>query len=320
MNIKASPESFEKSLTRQLDLNLLELFDKVYKAGSLTAAGQRLGLSQPAVSYGLARLREMYGDPLFVRVRRGVVPTAFAEGLAGTVDTALRMLRGTLEKPEFVPHEVQRVFRVVMTDVGERYFLPRLSAVLQERAPGVSVQTLSLERQEMTEGLADGTIDLAIGFLPSLDKQFHQQLLFRERFVYLMRKGHEALRGPVTLPQMRTLRHVVAGPPGTHHRVAVEKVLLSPRVRAPVALLLQNFLSIGPIVAESDLVALVPSNLADLLGRTLEVKTTRAPVEVPGFNISLYWHSRMNQDPGGVWLRGLFMQLFGPRRRAAAAR
>lgn len=301
---------FEKSLTRQLDLNLLELFDTVYKAGSLTAAGERLGLSQPAVSYGLGRLREMYGDPLFLRVQRGVVPTAFAQGLAGTVDTALRMLRGTLNKPTFEPAVAQRVFRVVMSDIGERYFLPRLSAAMQAHSPGVSIQTLSLGSQEMAEGLAAGSIDLAIGFIPSLDKQFHQQVLFVERFVYLMRKGHEALRGPLTLRRMQQLRHIVGGPPGMHHRTVVEKVLLSPQVRAQIVLRPQNFLAIGPIVAESDLVALVPSNLAQVLTRTLEVKTARAPVEVPPFNISLYWHARMDHDPASTWLRAAFTQLF----------
>lgn len=310
--------TFQKSLTRQLDLNLLELFDAIFKAGSLTAAGERLGLSQPAVSYGLARLREMYGEPLFVRVRTGVVPTPFAQGLAATVDAALQMLRGTLDKPTFVPAQSQRVFQIVMSDVGERYFLPRLAAALQASAPAVSIQTLSLDSQEMAEALVSGKVDLAVGFLPSLDKRFHQKALFVERFVYLMRSGHAALQSPLTRQRVRSLRHVVAGPPGTYHRGAVEKVLSSPQVQAPIAMRLQSFLPIGAIIQDTDLVAVIPSNMASLLGQNLPLTRVESPVAFPQFNIAMYWHPRMSQDPGSVWLRGLFVQLFADPSLAVA--
>lgn len=305
-----SAGSFQKSLTRQLDLNLLALFDAVFKAGSLTAAGERLGLSQPAVSYGLARLREAYGDPLFVRVRKGVLPTPFAEGLAATVDAALQMLHGTLDKPTFEPDRAQRAFQVVMSDAGESYFLPRLSSVLQAGAPGVSIQTLSLESDEMADGLASGKVDLAFGFLPSLDKRFHQKALFTERYVYVMHSGHEALKGPLTRQRLRTLRHVIAGAPGTPHMAAVEKVLSGPQLRAPIAMRLQSFLPIGAIVADTDMVGIVPSNLARLLGRNLKVQAADSPVALPAFHISMYWHPRTSQDPGSQWLRDVMVDLF----------
>lgn len=300
-----------RPLTRQLDLNLLELFDAIYRTRSLTAAGQRLGLSQPAVSYGLAKLREMYADPLFVRVQRGVTPTPFAQGLAEPVATALSIIRGTIQKAAFEPASAQRVFRIAMTDIGERYFLPRLSQHLAATAPGVGVQTLSMGSQELLEGLASAEIDLAVGFLPGLGKQVHQQLLFVERYVYLMRPGHPAQAPRLSLPQLRQLRHVVASPPGTHHLAAVEKVLNSPRVRADIAMRVQSFLSIGPILAETDLVSPVPSNLASVLSRSLELRTCEPPMRFPAFDIRLYWHARMNQDPASMWLRASFQQLFG---------
>lgn len=140
----------------------------------------------------------------------------------------------------------------------------------------------------------------------------HQQRLFTEEFVYVMRAGHPALAQPLTLTTLRTLRHVVASPPGTEHLSAVEKVLTSPRVRADIALRVQSFLSIGPIVAETDLVAPVPSNLAPLLiARSLDLASCAPPIRFPRFEICSYWHARMHQDPATVWLRGVFWRLFG---------
>lgn len=299
-----------RPLTRQIDLNLLELFDTVFKTRNLTASGARLGLSQPAVSYGLAKLREMYGDALFVRMQRGVQPTPFAEQLAEPVAAALQIVRGTIEKTTFAPAEAQRIFRVAMTDIGERFFLPRLSQRLAAEAPGVVIETLSPRLAELSDGLASGDIDLAIGFIPGLGKQVYEQPLFHEHFVYLMRSGHPASRGTLTMNRLRNLRHVVASAPGTQHLAAVEKVLRSPRVRAHIALRVRSFLCVGPIVADTDLVSPVPSNLALLVSRGLKLKMCPPPIKFPPFDISTYWHRRFHQDPGLLWLRTMLVELF----------
>src|SRR5882757_8653843 len=120
-----------------LDLNLLELFDSVWRTRNLTASGAALGLSQPAVSRGLARLREAYDDALFVRQQRGVEPTPFAERLAEPIAAALAIVRGSIDKPSFAPETDARTFRLAMSDIGERYFMPRLSRWLAEHAPAV---------------------------------------------------------------------------------------------------------------------------------------------------------------------------------------
>jgi DNA-binding transcriptional LysR family regulator len=151
-----------RPLTRDLDLNLLELFDIVYRTGNLTATGMRLGLSQPAVSYGLAKLRKIYGDALFVRMRHGVQPTPFAVDLAGPIAAAIEMVRGTIKKVEFVPAESRRTFRLAMSDIGERYFLPRLARRLDAEAPRVLIETLSPPLAELTDGLASGEINLPV--------------------------------------------------------------------------------------------------------------------------------------------------------------
>ncbi|MBC8058910.1 MAG: LysR family transcriptional regulator, partial [Rhizobiales bacterium] len=238
----------------QLDLNLLALFDSIWRTRNLTASGAQLGLSQPAVSRGLARLRETYGDELFVRQQRGVGPTQCAERLAEPVAAALAIVRGTLAKPSFSPDTDARRFRIALSDIGERYFLPRLAAWLAGNAPGVTIETSSPSRDELMAGLAAAEIDMAVGFVPGLGKQVQAHRLFREKFVYIARRGHPVVKGRLEVAQLSTLPHLVGSPLGTQHAAAVEKVLTGPRVRAAVAMRVRSFLSIGPIVGSSDLV------------------------------------------------------------------
>lgn len=302
-----------KPLSHQIDLNLLELFETLFRTKNLTATGVRLGLSQPAVSYGLAKLRESYGDALFVRMQRGVQPTPFAEQLAQPVAAALHIVRSTVQKTAFHPAQSRRNFRIAMTDIGERYFMPRLSRALALKAPGVTMETLAPSLAELSEGLATGDVDMAVGYIPGLGKQVHQQTLFREHFVYLMRLGHPALTGVLTMARLRQFGHVVASPPGTQHLATVEKVLASPRVKAKVALRVRSFLCVGPIVAETDLVSPVPNNLASLVAAHLNLRLCPPPMKFPEFDISLYWHQRYNQDPALIWLREAFTELFDVR-------
>ena len=300
-------------LSARIDLGLLELFDCVYRLRNLTAAGAQLGLSQPAVSRGLARLRDAYDDTLFVRQQRGVLPTPFAEHLAEPLAAALAIVRGTVERPTFDPASDRRLFRVAMSDIGERFFLPRLLDRLAKAAPSVSVETVSQSLPDLTTGLSGGDIDLVAGFLPDLGKQVHQQRLFRERFVYIARDGHPRVRGQLAREQLRELPHVVASPAGTPHAAAVERVLTSPRVRATIALRVRSFLCVAPIVAQSDLVAAIPSNLAALVADALKLQLIEPPVQIPGFDVSVGWHDRFHRDPAVGWLRDAFIELFQQR-------
>ena len=300
-----------RRLAPHLDLNLLELFECIWRTRNLTAAGERLGLSQPAVSRGLARLRETYRDELFVRHRRGVEPTGFAQTLAEPVAAALAIVRRTIEKPGFSPEEDRRRFRIAMSDIAERYFFPRLAGWLADHAPQVSIDAVSVSHTELLAGLDSGDIDLAVGFLPGLGKQVHEKRLFEEKFVYIARLGHPHVDGHLTVSQLRKLPHVVGSPQGTRHAAAVEKVLMGPRVRAQVSMRVGSFLSIAPIVAGSDLVAVVPSNLATLTSEHVGLQIITPPVRFPSFSVSMVWHRRFHSDPAGGWLRGAFMQHFG---------
>lgn len=303
-----------KPLTKQVDLNLLELFDTIYRMRNLTRAGERLGMSQPAVSYGLARLRGMYGDALFVRVQRGVQPTPFSDDLAGPVAQALQIVRNTVTKASFEPTQARHTFRIAMADIGERMFLPSLWAWLAEEAPGIRIETVAPPLDRLAEGLANGEVDLAVGYIPGLDKQVHQRTLFTERFVYLQ-DGQRAGSGPkLTLARIRTMPHVIASPEGTEHATAVERVLQGPNINATIALRVGSFLSLGPLVAGTDLVAPVPSNLAAVVAPNLGLKIRKPTIRLPSFDVSLYWHQRFNQDPAVLWLRQSMGKLFDGAR------
>lgn len=299
-----------KALSRQIDLNLLELFDTVYRTRNLTAAGAQLGLTQSAVSRSLGRLREMYGDALFVRQQRGVVPTPFADGLTGPVSSALETLRSTLLRPSFDPTVQSRVFHVAMSDVGERVFLPRLMAHLTGAAPQVVVQVVSPDKTELHEGLASGRIDLAVGFFGTMSKQMHQRHLFRERFIYIARRSHPSVLGKLRREHLREIPHVIGGPEGMQHMAAVEKVLSSSRVKARVALRVHSLLCVGPVVAGSELIGVVPSNLGAIVASQVPLQLIEPPVQFPGFDITLVWHQRFHRDPAIEWLRSLFVKLY----------
>ena len=309
-----------RSLSRQIDLNLLVLFDSIYRTRNLTATGAQMGLSQPTVSRGLARLRNAYDDALFVRQQRGVQPTPFADRLAAPLASALAMVRSTIERPTFEPATDRRAFCIAMSDVGERYFLPRLLRYVAREAPGVTIETILPSQAVLIAGLASGDIDLAAGFLPDLGKQVHVQKLFRERYVYIARIGHPVVRGTLRTEQLRTLPHVVPSPAGTGHAGAVEKVLTSPRVRAPIALRVNSFLCAGPVVADTDLIAAIPSRLAALLTESLHLQLIPPPVEMPAFDVLLAWHQRFHRDPALEWLRGVLAELSAVRPGPTAKR
>jgi DNA-binding transcriptional LysR family regulator len=199
------------------------------------------------------------------------------------------------------------------SDIGERYFLPRLSQHLRRVAPGVVIESLSPDRQELLPSLASGSMDLVVGYLPEMGKQVHLQRLFPERYVYVARRGHPAVKGSLTLEQVRELPHALASPPGTRHAAAVERVLTGRRVRASIALRVRSFLSVVPIIAETDLIAVVPSNLARLVAKHLELQMIVPPMRVPGFDVTMAWHTRFHRDPAVCWLRGVFVELFTQR-------
>jgi len=293
-----------------LDLNLLRVFDAVLRERSVTRAGHRVGLSQPAMSNALARLRQRFGDPLFVRTPDGMNPTPCALRLADPVRQALDLLDAALrEQAGFDPGTTTRTFRFHMSDIGEVVFLPPLLERLKRDAPGARVEVAQYPVDAIREALETGKIDIALGFMPELGGGIARRRLFRDRYVCLAREDHPAIRRSLTPAQFRTVRHVLIASSGTGHEV-VERVLGEQGLLGHIALRVPHFMVVPMILARTDLVCTVPWQLAEAFRAMGRFRAHEVPLAIPSFEVRLLWHERFEQDPGSRWLREQLLELY----------
>lgn len=295
---------------RDLDLNLLVVLERLLAERSVSGAAGALGLSQPAVSNALRRLRGALGDDLMVRTPRGMEPTPFARSLAEPLNAALATLAGALERRDsFDPASSRRAFRIAMTDIGEIYFMPVLVRTLSEAAPGVTVSTVRASAAALKEEMIDGSVDLAVGLLPELKAGFFQRRLFTQRYVCLMRRGHPLARRPLTVERFAAAEHVMVVSQGTGHG-AVDELMQRQGIARRVRLTVPHFVAVGHIVAASDLLATVPQKLAERLTAPFGLVSQPHPVPLPPITLHLFWHSLRHRDPGIRWLRQRFIEAF----------
>ncbi len=294
----------------RLDLNLLDVFNHLLQERRVSRVALKLGVSQPAVSNALARLRKLLGDELFVRTPAGMVPTPYAEKLGHTVGQALGLIRTALQEPRhFEPATSERTFTVGMSDIGEIYFLPRLLAHLRKAAPGVRLSTVRDTAVQLKDELAQGRLDLAIGLLPELQAGFFQQRLFTQRYVCLFRQGHKLAGGPLGLKEFSAAEHVVVVSSGTGHH-EVDELLQALGIARDVRLSVPHFVAIGHILQTSELMATVPERLAQCMTEPFGLHIAPHPAPLPEAAIHAFWHARFHGDAANQWLRGLFFELF----------
>ena len=302
-----------------IDLNLLVVFDHLMQDGRVSRVAESLGLSQPAVSNALRRLRTLLGDELFLRTPAGMAPTPYAQQLAGPVAQALQTLQGALNvRASFDPAQSDRCFTLAMTDVGEIYFLPVLMDALAREAPGVTLRCVPVADAALREDMAAGRVDLALGSLPQLRAGFFQQALFRQRYVALMRAGHAlaSARGALTAAQYRAAAHVRVVSAGTGHG-QVDEALQRLGVTRRVQLTVPHYVALGQVLGSTDLVATVPERLAERLAGAHALVARPLTRRLPGSTIAQLWHAHLHRDPGHQWLRALVAQRFGTPGEAA---
>ncbi|MCK9382629.1 MAG: LysR family transcriptional regulator [Sulfuritalea sp.] len=292
------------------DLNLLVVFDAVLAEGGISRAADRLGLSQPAVSNALARLRKATGDRLFVRLANGMAPTPYAQRIAGPVRQALATISVSLSESQgFDAATSERSFGLYLTDLGEVFFLPRLLARLSRVAPAVRIRTLPMPTAAAQDALKSGEVDLAVGNLPDFRAGFYQQRLFREHYVCVVRRDHPAIRERITARQFTAASHAIVTPAGTGHGV-IERSLIEHNLESRIVLRVQNFLVLPSIIAMTDLIALVPHSVGSQLSRNNDIKLLPVPIPLPAFDVKQCWHERFHDDEGNRWLRQQFAELF----------
>ncbi len=293
-----------------IDLNLLRVFDAIVRHGNLTVAGESIGLSQPAMSNALGRLRALFDDVLFVRSGHGMKPTEYAMALAVPIREALDLLDRSLRiQARFDPAKSDRCFHICTTDIGEIVFLPNLLKRLQEIAPSVALKCGQYGTREIREMLASGDLDLALGYMPELSTGIYQRLLFDEHYVCMVRKHHPRIRGALTRAAFFRERHAIVASPGTGH-AALREQLSGYEEKCRTILEMHHFASVPLIIANTDLVVTVPSRLGTLYEALLPVRLLAPPIEMPSFKIKQFWHERNHHDPASIWLRGVIAELF----------
>lgn len=295
---------------RDVDLNLLVVFNQLLVDKRVSTVADNLGITQPAVSNALKRLRTLLQDELFLRTGGGMEPTPLALQLAEPVAYALGTLHSALNQgATYDPGTSTRTFTLAVTDIGEIYFLPALMQAVTESAPHTRISTVRNTAASLKEDMEAGRVDLAIGLIPQLQAGFFQRRLFKQRYVCMYRRGHPADGRSMTVELFQSLEHVVVVSAGTGHG-EVDTLLDRAGVRRNVRLVVPHFVAVGHILRSTDLIATVPERLAMRCLEPFDLVSVSPPVPLPEIAIRLFWHARYHRDPANRWLRQLIFDSF----------
>lgn len=296
----------------KVDLNLFIVFDAIYTEANLTRAGQIVGITQPAVSNALARLREAFNDQLFMRTAQGMVPTPMAQNIIGPVRQALQLLRVSVQESRtFNPAQANKIYRISMTDLSETVMLPQLFQRLRRMAPNVHIESFLTKRREMTKELAAGRLDFAVDAPLNTDPQVRHVKLYEDKYVCVMRQGHAMAKDKLTLDEYLGLTHVHISSRRNglgHVDLALGKMGLQRRI----ALRSQHYLMASTVIEQTDMVMTVPQSFAQRNG----LHAVDLPLkDLSNVETHLYWHESTDQDPANRWMREQMIEM--ALRRAA---
>jgi DNA-binding transcriptional LysR family regulator len=287
----------------RIDLNLFVVFDAIYTEGGITRAGQRLNLSQPAISHALGRLRGMFDDPLFTRHGHAMAPTPMARQLIGPIRESLRGLEATLTRVDrFDPATATKRFMIGMRDVLESGVLTPLMREITRLAPGIDVSAVHADRRELEAELASGTLDAAVDVLLALSDDVRRQRISRERSIVVARRGHPAVRRGLDLKTYLAQEHIAVSARRrglTAEDFELSRHNLSRRIR----LRCQHYFAACRVVSQTDLLLTMSDRYARSINRQFGNQILPFPLAVPPGEIYVYWHANADADPASQWLR-----------------
>jgi DNA-binding transcriptional LysR family regulator len=286
-----------------LNLTQLQLVEVLARNGNLTEAAKQLGLTQPAASHALARLRRQLQDPIFIRTSDGMRPTPYGTRLAAAAQGALKALRDGLDREEeFKPGSSKRTFNVFMSDVGQLLYLPQLLARLSREAPGVILRVRPLPQKAPHLMLESGEVDLAIGTYTTLITGCMQRRLYQSRYVCIVRKDHPAFEHGMTAEAFRKVPHAIADATGYVHEL-LDRWLARQKMRRNVRLHVPHYLVLPLVIARTDLLAITASRVAEVFADIVPLKIMPLPTKAPAYDIKLFWHERFHREPANRWFR-----------------
>ncbi|MBN3723905.1 LysR family transcriptional regulator [Burkholderia sp. Ac-20379] len=290
-----------------IDLNLLAAFDALMNERNVTRAATQVGVSQPAMSAALARLRRLFDDPLFLRSAGGLLPTPRARDLAEPISQALRQIEATLvKKPAFEPGKAALRFNLGLPDYPAFVLLPALLQALGEQAPGIAVDVHAFSDRDHAVDLLDaGAIDAAIGVPPTrAEGRILARPILRDAFVTIVARDHPAARRGMDMKTYLALPHVLASPEGERHGL-VDQALAQQGLQRTLALTLPQMFAVPSVVARSRMTATVMKRVALSSPAGRELVMFPPPVALPEIVIHLIWHRRSEGSPAQQWLRAL---------------
>jgi LysR family transcriptional activator of mexEF-oprN operon len=289
---------------RGIDLNLLVTFAAVMRERSTTRAGERLFLSQPAVSHALRRLRAMFGDPLFVRVRQGLVPTPRADALYGDLLPSLEAIERKLqERDEFEPASSERVFRLGLPSALDVCVTPVLVEKLAQQAPGVSLVLRPVSLHTGPALLDSDEIELGVSVFPTIEAWHRRKKLGSRNYACLFDGRRLGIRPPITLKRYVALPHLLTSFSG--ERSGVVDTALAKQGLTRHVLVAGDFAALPFYLFKCDAVATLPAYAAKVFAERLALSYSKPPIALPDFSLSMIWHDRNDCDPGHRWFRQL---------------
>ena len=296
---------------RALDLNLLVVLDALLEERGVNATARRLRISQPNASFALSKLRAFFDDELLVRQGNRMQPTPTGERLREPVRRILSTVDSELFKaPSFDPMASVRRFTISTSDIGELVFLPTLMAALQERAPSTTLRCHSMSPDALQRAMADGVVDVALGYFPDLDgAAFYKQKLFEHPFVCVVREGHPTVADALSLDQFLELGHVVVAQEGRSQEL-FERTLHQNGLTRHIQLQSPHFMSAPLLIAGSDLITTVPRAVGTTYAKLTGLRLLPPPLEIPPIELQQFWHRRVHHDPAVQWFRALVAELF----------
>jgi DNA-binding transcriptional LysR family regulator len=292
---------------RAFDLNLLVVFDGLMQERSVTRAGRKLGMSQPALSHALNRLRYLLKDQLFIRTPQGMVPTPRAEQLALPLRQALADMQRALEPEAFVPAEASRRFSIAVNNYAAIVLAAPLVAAVFAAAPLLQLDLRPSGTLDIFELLDHGDLDFAIGMFDEVGERFATARLLEDEFVAVMRRTHPAGRRPLSLAAFGTLRHAAISSSGDDTGF-IDRSLAAHGTKRRIELRLP-YLSAGSVLARSDFVATLSRRVAGALVRGAALELRELPFKSPAVQTSLLWHRRFDGHPAHRWLRDLIVSV-----------
>lgn len=302
---------------KRLNLNLLVAFDMVYSTRNISRAAEQLSLSQPAVSNALARLRELIGDPLFVRGRRGVEPTQRAHEIAQTVRDALAMIEERLAPDHFDLSTYRRHFRIIMPDAFEPIMMPPVLRAIMEHAPQVTIEGLSAFRTDYEKDIRDGTIDLAVHVAPPAASDIEILPLGGTDVVLLARRGHPGISGPLDVATVRALATMVLVPE-VRNTLSPAMAMRAKGIKRREVYTANKIWALPALVERTDLVAILPRWFHREIAKNFDVVAHELPMDLPNQSCAMVWHVRSRSDPGHKWLRESLAAAFQEHLQSAA--